>query len=341
MEPEAKYNRKLMTLDDLLSLDVRVEWAVEGVFPSEGIGIICAMPGSFKSWMLHDLALAVAFGRPWLGRFITFQGPVLYIDEENPRGLLHLRFSKMLGGRPRSNQLADVDFLSLKGFTLTDTQDELWLEDVLQSNGYRLVIVDSLIRVHRQDENSATEMAKVFRVIRRLTSTYSTLFVMADHLSKPGPMGGAAVGMPRGSTDKTAAVDSVLSMGRRSGKLVVTHIKSRHAKPVDSFCVEVVDIGEDFISVTANDMPVSERSSKIGRAIKHVLDRLDAGDRSRQELIGDLSEESFGVKHVDEALRQLHAEGRIELAEITSEGRGRPRRAYSLVPDKNEGRHVR
>src|SRR5665213_2593168 len=35
-----------------------------------------------KSWLVNDLAISVATGRPWLGIFPTTQGGVLLIDNE-------------------------------------------------------------------------------------------------------------------------------------------------------------------------------------------------------------------------------------------------------------------
>jgi RecA-family ATPase len=43
---------------------------------------VIASPKTGKSWLTIDLALAVAAGRPWLGRFETVRGDVLIIDNE-------------------------------------------------------------------------------------------------------------------------------------------------------------------------------------------------------------------------------------------------------------------
>jgi AAA domain len=60
------------------------DWLVEGVIPQGMLGAISAYGSSLKSWILLDLALAVASGRPALGRFPTGKpSPVLYLDYEN------------------------------------------------------------------------------------------------------------------------------------------------------------------------------------------------------------------------------------------------------------------
>lgn len=163
MNSETKPDRATLSLSELLSLDVKLEWAVEGIFPKEGIGVICGMPWTCKSWILHDLALAMACRRPWLRRFEVGGGPVLYIDEENPLGLLVHRFKKLLFETTVNPASLDIDFLCSTGFTLTKLRDEQWLSRIIGERGYSIIIVDSLIRVHQKEENSATEMAQVFK----------------------------------------------------------------------------------------------------------------------------------------------------------------------------------
>ena len=123
--------------------------------------------------------------------------------------------------------------------------------------------------------------------------------MLADHLRKPGPNDTSSNSMPRGSTDKTAAVDTVLSIRKCSNRISVTHSKSRHAPPVEGFDVEVTDQSDNATTITATNSAPSPRVGKVENARRLVLSELEGGPLSRQELIdlGDVS-----VKHLDEAL---------------------------------------
>jgi AAA domain len=44
-------------------------WLVEGLWPRDAYGVFAAGDKAGKTWAILDLALSVAAGRPWLGRF--------------------------------------------------------------------------------------------------------------------------------------------------------------------------------------------------------------------------------------------------------------------------------
>ena len=69
---------------DLLRADLPTpRWLVEP-FAQAGTGVILGGPPNVgKTWLLLTLLLSVATGRPWLGRFATTPGRVLFLDEES------------------------------------------------------------------------------------------------------------------------------------------------------------------------------------------------------------------------------------------------------------------
>src|SRR6185503_21293100 len=50
---------------------------------------------SGKSWLAHQLVLAVATGTPWLGKIETLGGPVLLIDNELQSSTLAARLDRV------------------------------------------------------------------------------------------------------------------------------------------------------------------------------------------------------------------------------------------------------
>src|SRR2546426_12257466 len=60
-----------------------IEWLVEALIAEGDRVVLYGEFGSFKSWALPSLALHIAAGRPWLGKFpIPHAKSVLYIAEE-------------------------------------------------------------------------------------------------------------------------------------------------------------------------------------------------------------------------------------------------------------------
>ncbi|MGV0490696.1 AAA family ATPase [Mycobacterium kansasii] len=77
-----------------------LEYAVPGLI-SEGLGIIVGPPKAGKSWLVADLALAVAAGGVALGAVAVAQRPVLYLALEDGHRRLQVRFRRIMGdGQP-------------------------------------------------------------------------------------------------------------------------------------------------------------------------------------------------------------------------------------------------
>jgi RecA-family ATPase len=141
--PPQRRRLEPLALVDLLALDLPdARWAIDGLAPFGGIPLLTGEPGTFKTWLLLELALCVAEGRPFLGQFTTTACPVLYVDEENGEGLLQDRLMKLGAGEG-----VPVYFTCFDGFKLKQPD----VGDVLRQCerlGVKLVIIDSLVRVH-------------------------------------------------------------------------------------------------------------------------------------------------------------------------------------------------
>lgn len=86
----------LRTGADLMSLNIPIEWAVEGVIAKNAVNLFYARGGMGKSTLSAQIAAAVATGEPFLG-IQTAQMPVIYIDFENSLAVLSERLKKIGG----------------------------------------------------------------------------------------------------------------------------------------------------------------------------------------------------------------------------------------------------
>jgi hypothetical protein len=85
-----------------------------------------------------------------------------------------------------------------------------------------LMIIDSMIRFHTADENSATQIAPVMACLREL-ATLGASIVVLHHKPK------GETSSYRGSSDIVAGADAVFSLGRRNGLLELRTVKNRFA----------------------------------------------------------------------------------------------------------------
>jgi hypothetical protein len=135
---------------DELSRD-GVPFRVDGIWPSEGLGFIAASPKKGKTWLGLGLAISVATGRPFLGRYKVDRCPVLYVALEGSPSGTRARIgalSRGMGIDPDSDDLRKWLHMSVKprGINLSESAWASRLVADADAVGAGLVIVDVLRR---------------------------------------------------------------------------------------------------------------------------------------------------------------------------------------------------
>lgn len=137
-----------------------------------------------KSFLLIELAIAVAEGAQWLGRQCR-QGRVLYVNLELDRNSCTRRFSDVyaaLGIPPRHHDF--IDRWNLRGRALPLDRLAPKLIRRAEKRGYEAVIVDPIYKVLTGDENSASEMAAFCNLFDRIVRDCGCAVVYCHHHSK-------------------------------------------------------------------------------------------------------------------------------------------------------------
>lgn len=244
-------------------------WLVDTLIPASAITIISAPPKSYKTWVLLGIALSVARGEPLFGRFKTFQGRVLIIDEESGERLLHQRLV-MLEATPE----LPVYFLSFQGFVLSQKSVKTVLETCKQ-HSITVIIIDSLIRVHKADENSAGEMAAVFAHLRHFTEQGITVIV-TQHNRKPGQNSSAGNSNDmRGSSDILAAVDCHIAVVRKDKQVTFHQTKQRYAEEINPVEVSVVLDGDSFRFEYTGSIPKEDKDKALQDSVISLFGKHD------------------------------------------------------------------
>lgn len=196
-------------------------WLVEDLWGSGAVGVIGGAPKACKSWLALELAVAVASGRPCLGRFaVPEPGPVLvYAAEDAP---LHVRdrIAHLCRARGAPFHSLELDIILEPSLRIDRPQPVERLRATLAQRRPRLLILDPYVRLQGADENNATEVARVLATLRELSRTFSLALLLVHHTRKsPGNSAGQAL---RGSSDFHAWGDSNLYLRRRTEDLILT-----------------------------------------------------------------------------------------------------------------------
>lgn len=203
---------------------------------------IIAPPKTGKSWLVTDLALAVATGRPWLGMFETVKGDVLILDNE-------------LHGETSANRIPRV--ATARGIPLEQIADAVYVEnlrgqlkdlfsmgpyfDTIEPGRFRLVILDAFYRFipRNTDENDNGSIAHLYNHLDHYAQKIGCSFVLIHHASKGNQSGKAVTDVGAGAGSQSRATDAhiVLRAHEQNG-VVVLDAAVRSWPPISPICLQ-------------------------------------------------------------------------------------------------------
>lgn len=191
---------------------------------------IIAAPKTGKSWMVLDLALCVATGRPWLHRFKVERSPVVLIDNELHEETLADRLQRVATakGIPVDDLDGWLEVKSLRGALQSfRTLDAGMLAPKrVEAGRYGMVIFDAFYRFNcddGSDENDNGYMARTYNLLDSMAKRLDACLVCIHHTSKGNQSEKAVtdVGAGAGSMSRAADTHLVLREHELQGHLVV------------------------------------------------------------------------------------------------------------------------
>jgi len=274
-------------------------WLVEPLWGRGAVGVIGGAPKSCKSWLALELAVAVASGRPCLGRFaVPAPGPVmLYAAEDAP---LHVRdrLEHLCQARGARFDTLDVHVIVENSLRIDRAEDVARLRHTLDRRRPRLLILDPYVRLQRADENNTTEVAAILATLRMLSRDFGVALLLVHHARKSSSES-AGQGL-RGSSDFHAWGDSNLYLRRRPRDIVLTVEHRAAAAPPHL----TLALAENPPRLELSD---SEHTDRPATALEQrLLAALASGPRRLAEL---RTEVSARKESVVAALHRLEAAG--------------------------------
>lgn len=158
---------------------------IEGVLRQGHKMIISGPSKAGKSFLLLELAYAIAEGHNWIGNRCR-QGKVLYVNMEIDRASFAKRFISiyqrygMNFGAHREN----IDIWNLRGYSMPISK---LIEPLLRrarKEPYAAIIIDPLYKVLEGDENSNTDVAKMGSGFDRIANETGASVIYVHHFAK-------------------------------------------------------------------------------------------------------------------------------------------------------------
>lgn len=159
----------------------RTPMIVPNMIPA-GLTVLAGAPKRGKSWLALALAIAVADGKPFLGRQCR-QGDVLYLDLESRKYRVQDRLSRLLAGPAPDGLYITHDAAPLGEDLYQELQD--WCDSVEHPT---LVIIDTLGRVRaggkKSSENAYESDTRMYGDLQKWGAKRKLAVLVVHHLRK-------------------------------------------------------------------------------------------------------------------------------------------------------------
>jgi RecA-family ATPase len=276
----------------------RQRWLIQGLWAEAAVGCIGGTPKSGKTWLALEMAMAVASGTPCLGRFgVPQRGTVLLYAAEDTAEALRDRAVELAKARQLDLDGLPIGLITEPALRLDVPSHQSRLSATVEKLRPRLLVLDPLVRLHRSDENSSSEISELLGYLRTLQRQFGVAIAVVHHVRKSG------AGQPgqslRGSGDLHAWGDSNLYLLRRKGGLQL-HAEHRSHPSPEPMGVELVS--------DPTRLEVCEQAAVVDDLEQAVITALSDGTMSRTRL-----RERVRVRNerLGEALTRLEAAGRV------------------------------
>ena len=317
-------------ISDLLIYQEQPEWLVEGIWMDKNVGWIAGVGKSYKTVMSLDLALSVASGKPFLGKFdVKKPGPVLLIQEEDPKWRVAHRIRMMADQKKITDIQANfmpnklvVEYGGLnvplyaavgQGFLFEDEEKVQAMEEAIEDYQPRMVIFDPLFMLTPGfDEYKSGEITRVLNQLKYWRNKYGCSIAIVHHYNKDSQ--GDYTQRLYGSMAMYAwSENSLFVTKQRDSNISVIQRDIKDALVKEQIAVEFLDLEDRYDIEVREDLAVKEgfdSSSNKGKVVQYLMNHspgtritfkqlkqaLNIGDRSLRDIVAELEDEDCIIK---------------------------------------------
>lgn len=229
----------LLSVPEIVERSQKQSWLVKYVIP-EGLGVLYGESGTFKSFVVLDLALHVCYGMKWLGQK-TVKAPVCYVSAEGGGGIAR---RIQAWHEARGMDWRDCPLKVVIDHITPDTDFARLRKEIESLGGARLIILDTFSQIFDGDENSAEAVSEFLRlIVRALLKPLGATIILIHHV------GHSVDNRPRGSSTLTANSDFLFQVSRTKGERIAilenTKQKDSDLWPPTNFHASKVELGQD------------------------------------------------------------------------------------------------
>ena len=233
----------------------QTQWLVEELWAEQAVGILGGEPKCYKSFLALDVAVSVASGAACLRQFpVCRSGPVLLFPAEDSLAVVRQRLEGIAAAAQVPFDTLPVQVITAPALRLDTATDQRRLSQTVQQLRPLLLILDPLIRLHRVDENDATQIAALLSYLRQLQRQFQLAVLLVHHARKDS-QGGRPGQALRGSSELHGWGDSNLYLRRKGAQLTLS-TEHRAAASRDHIPLQLTQVGPALALAVAERSPV-------------------------------------------------------------------------------------
>ncbi len=232
-ENSNRIKKEIISYNDFITKELpENKWVIENLIP-EGMTILSAAPGQFKTFILLQICKQISNGEMVLNHFDCEKKNILFINEEMGQRAMQDRL-KIIEG-----ETGNLYLTNLANVKIDDIKSIL---EICKEKDIRLVIFDSLTRIHNLSENDVGDVKKIFEAMLILMKENISV-IITHHHRKASPFGQKnGSDEMRGSTDLLAQLDCHLAIDNVASDksyMIMKQLKLRQAENIPDFRIEI------------------------------------------------------------------------------------------------------
>ena len=249
------------------------QWLVENFITRGGMHFITAPPGGGKSWIAVDLVRACNDGSMWMGCLPVTKCNILYINEEMGVGRFFQRFFKLSPGA-----CENVHIMQKQMVKLDNAEHMADIVQYVKDHDISIVILDTFVRVHGYDENSNTDMAKLYDRMKGINESGAAIIALHHHKKgiHAGPVAHEAM---RGAGEIAAQADLVATVENKDGIYTLKTTKQRHIGEEDFVEVSYTIVTDEDGGMRLQHCVGGAEATKEQMLTDRVLTALDQNEK--------------------------------------------------------------
>lgn len=289
-----------------------LRWAVQGFTTEPGVTFITGVAKAGKSQLALRMAIALASGRQFLGRFdVPAWRKVLYVLGEDwlPNAVRRIKAHALDMGFTTDEIATQVhpnlQVVPVCGLRLDQPSQVKLLCGALDTFGYNVLVIDPLARFHQLDEDRASGMAPLLRTFREIGDTRVLIVVHHEgkHLEGRLAFGGPLGHRSRGTSAFADLHDNYIALTKTKTGFRIEREHKYEASP------EPIDVAVSWTDGTVRwDVAETDTAATLpARVLAYIVQHPGC---TTQAVKDGVTGRADGIVR---ALEQLQAEGKIRV----------------------------